>query len=164
LLVKPSLVIDDITALDLNALKAQGIRGFIFDLDNTIVAPHAIVPEARITAWLTILQAEGFRCIVLSNNKKHDYCRQAETALGIPVIAAAAKPRRAAFRKALELLDLQATEVAMVGDRPLTDIWVGQRMGSYTILVDPLIKKSEKVYIQWLRRLERLFLKATDGR
>jgi predicted HAD superfamily phosphohydrolase YqeG len=46
----------------------------------------------------------------------------------------------------------------MVGDRPLTDIWVGQRMGAYTILVDPLIKHSEKVYIKVLRRMERLFV------
>jgi predicted HAD superfamily phosphohydrolase YqeG len=46
----------------------------------------------------------------------------------------------------------------MVGDRPLTDIWVGQRMGAYTILVDPLIKHSEKVYIKVLRRMERMFV------
>lgn len=158
MLVKPSLIIDDITALDLPALKAQGIRGFIFDLDNTIVAPRAGAPESRIAAWLAILQAEGFRCVVLSNNKKRDYCRQVEEVLGIPIIPEAAKPRRAAFRRALELLGMTPSEVAMVGDRPLTDIWVGQRMGSYTILVDPLIKHSEKVYIKWLRRLERLFV------
>jgi uncharacterized protein len=159
LLVKPSLVISDITSIDLAALKALGIKGFVFDLDNTIVAPRAVIPEARIMSWLTILQAEGFRCVVLSNNKKVDYCSQSEKALGIPVIAKAAKPRRAAFRKALEMIGLQANEVAMVGDRPLTDIWVGQRMGAYTILVDPLIMTSEKTYIKWLRSLERMFLK-----
>jgi hypothetical protein len=78
--------------------------------------------------------------------------------LNIPVISHAAKPRRAKFREALQILGLQAAEVAMVGDRPLTDIWVGQRMGAYTILVDPLIKHSEKVYIKVLRRMERLFV------
>ncbi len=159
MLVKPSLIIDDITALDLAALKAQGIRGFIFDLDNTIVAPHAGIPEARISAWLAILQAEGFKCVVLSNNKKLDYCKQAAEVLGIPVIPEAAKPRRAAFRKALEMINLTAKEVAMVGDRPLTDIWVGQRMGAFTILVDPLIKHSEKIYVKWLRGLERMFVR-----
>lgn len=160
MLVKPSLIIDDITTMDLAAIKAQGIRGFIFDLDNTIMAPRAGCLDERISAWLTILQAEGFQCLVLSNNKKLDYCKKAEEVLGIPVIAHAAKPRRAAFRKALGMLNLSAKEVAMVGDRPLTDIWVGQRMGSYTILVDPLIKTSERVYIQWLRKMERLFVKS----
>lgn len=159
MLVKPSLIIDDITRIDLAALKSAGVRGFIFDLDNTIMAPHTGVLEDRIETWLAILQAEGFKLLVLSNNKKADYCQLAEKVLNIPVISHAAKPRRAKFRQALDMLGLAATEVAMVGDRPLTDIWVGQRMGSYTILVDPLIKHSEKVYIKFLRGLERLFVK-----
>lgn len=158
MLVKPSLIIDDITRIDLAALKSAGIRGFIFDLDNTIMAPHTGALEDRIAAWLTILQADGFKCLVLSNNKKADYCQLAEKVLNIPVISHAAKPRRAKFRQALEMMGLLANEVAMVGDRPLTDIWVGQRMGAYTILVDPLIKHSEKVYIKVLRRMERMFV------
>jgi HAD superfamily phosphatase (TIGR01668 family) len=158
LLVKPSLIVADITTIDLAALKAAGVKGFIFDLDNTIMAPHTGALEARIESWLAILQAEGFKCLVLSNNKKAEYCQLAEKVLNIPVISHAAKPRRAKFREALQILGLQATEVAMVGDRPLTDIWVGQRMGSYTILVDPLIKQSEKIYIKFLRRMERLFV------
>ena len=156
--LKPDLIISDITTIDLNALKAQGIQGFIFDLDNTIMAPKAGNLEERIEAWLAILQAQGFKCLVLSNNKKADYCKVAEVVLQIPVISHAAKPRRSAFRKALEILGLTAREVAMVGDRPLTDIWVGKRMGSYTILVDPLIKHSERVYIKVLRRMERMFV------
>ena len=159
MLVKPSLVVADITTLDLEVLRKRGIKGIIFDLDNTIVAPKAIVPEERISAWLAMLQQEGFRLIVLSNNKKYDYCQQSEKALGIPVIACAAKPRRKAFRKALDMIGLTATEVAMIGDRPLTDIWVGQRMGAFTILVDPLMKEHEHKYIKWLRRLEMVFLR-----
>ncbi|HEY9746297.1 MAG TPA: YqeG family HAD IIIA-type phosphatase [Oculatellaceae cyanobacterium] len=157
--LKADLIVEDITTIDLNALKAQGIRGFIFDLDNTIMAPNTGTLEAHIESWLAILQAEGFKCLVLSNNKRADYCKKAESVLGIPVISHAAKPRRSAFRKALEMLGLTAREVAMVGDRPLTDIWVGQRMGAYTILVDPLIKHSERVYIKFLRRMERLFVR-----
>jgi HAD superfamily phosphatase (TIGR01668 family) len=158
LLVKPTIIVSDITTIDLAALKARGIRGFIFDLDNTIMAPHTGTLEQRIETWLAILQAEGFQCLVLSNNKKLDYCQKAEVVLGIPVIAHAAKPRRASFRKALEMLGLTEKEVAMVGDRPLTDIWVGQRMGAVTILVDPLIKHSERIYIKVLRRMERMFV------
>lgn len=156
--VKPSLIVEDITTINLDTLREQGVRGFIFDLDNTIMAPHTGTLEARIEAWLTILQAEGFQCLVLSNNKKADYCQMAAKVLNIPVISHAAKPRRAKFREALSILGLSAPEVAMVGDRPLTDILVGQRMGAYTILVDPLIKKSEKIYIKALRRMERLFV------
>lgn len=159
MLVKPTVIVSDITSIDLDALKAAGIKGFIFDLDNTIMAPHTGALEERIGTWLTLLQAEGFQCLVLSNNKKADYCQQAACVLGIPVISHAAKPRRGKFREALAQMKLNANEVAMVGDRPLTDIWVGHRMGAYTILVDPLIKHSEGVHIKFLRRMERLFVR-----
>jgi HAD superfamily phosphatase (TIGR01668 family) len=158
LFLKPSLIVEDITTIDLNLLKAKGIRGFVFDLDNTIMAPHSGALEQRIEAWLALLKAEGFQCLVLSNNKQAEYCQMAEKVLDIPVISHAAKPRRAMFRKALELIGLPAHEVAMVGDRPLTDIWVGQRMGSFTILVDPLIKHQERKLFKVLRRMERLFV------
>ena len=156
--LKPSLIVQDITTIDLAGLKAQGIKGFIFDLDNTIMAPHSGALEQRIETWLVLLQAEGFKCLVLSNNKKAEYCQLAEKVLNIPVISHAAKPRRAMFRKALEMIGLTAREVAMVGDRPLTDIWVGQRMGAFTILVDPLIKQQERQLYKVLRGLERLFV------
>jgi HAD superfamily phosphatase (TIGR01668 family) len=159
LFLKPSLIVQDITTIDLALLKANGIRGFIFDLDNTIMAPHTGALEQRIESWLVLLQAEGFKCLVLSNNKKADYCQLAEKVLNIPVISHAAKPRRSQFRKALEMIGLSAREVAMVGDRPLTDIWVGQRMGAFTILVDPLIKHQERRLYKVLRGLERLFVK-----
>jgi hypothetical protein len=151
--------VSDITTIDLKDLKEKGVKAFIFDLDNTIMAPHTGVLEERIGTWLTLLQAEGFKLLVLSNNKKADYVKLAEEVLKIPVIGHAAKPRTGPYRKALELLDVRPEEVAMVGDRPLTDIWVGQRMGSFTILVDPLIKNSERIHIKFLRRVERLFVK-----
>ncbi len=156
--LKPNLIVEDITTIDLQMLKRQGIKAFIFDLDNTIMAPKTCALEERIGVWLALLEAEGFKCIVLSNNKKLEYCSRAETILNIPVIAHAAKPDTKAFEKALDMLGLTVREVAMVGDRPLTDIWVGQRMGAYTILVDPLIKHSERVYIKFLRKMERLFI------
>jgi predicted HAD superfamily phosphohydrolase YqeG len=59
----------------------------------------------------------------------------------------------------LGLLGVEAHQAAMIGDRPLTDIWVGQRMGMYTILVDPLTMASEHRVVKVLRRLEKLFVR-----
>ncbi len=158
MLVRPDLFVEDITTIDLDALKARGIKGFIFDLDNTIMAPKSGVLEERIAAWLQGLREAGFQLVVLSNNKRPDYVRNAEQVLQMPCIGNARKPRRGTFYQALEMMGLQAHEVAMVGDRPLTDIWVGNRIGAYTILVDPLIKHHETRLIQFLRALERLFV------
>ena len=62
-----------------------------------------------------------------------------------------------------EILMLEAHQVVVVGDRPLTDIWAGQRQGSLTILVDPLIKHQENGLFKILRRLERLFVHSGSG-
>ena len=53
----------------------------------------------------------------------------------MPTVGMAGKPSRRGFLAALEILKLPASEVAVIGDRPLTDVWGGQRAGMKTILV-----------------------------
>ena len=50
-------------------------------------------------------------------------------------------------------------DAVMVGDRPLTDIWFGKRLGCKTILVDSITAKTEKKVVRFVRKLERLCLK-----
>lgn len=159
MLVKPTHIVQDITTIDLDALWASGIRGLIFDLDNTIMAPSAGVLEEHIQDWLNQVREKGFRCIVVSNNPRMAYLKKAEAHLEMQVIGNAGKPRRKSLRQALSILSLRAEEVAIIGDRPLTDIWGGQRLGTTTILVDPLTKATEHQIVQFLRKLERLFVK-----
>lgn len=155
-IVRPSLVVNgDVTAIDLDALWQQGIRGFIFDLDNTVMAPHTGILWDSVTQWLSQLNACGFKSVILTNNKRADYCEKAGAVLNMPVIHTAAKPSQRQFRRAVALLELSVADIAVVGDRPLTDILGGQRLGAYTILVNPLTAQTEKPIIKLLRRLER---------
>ncbi|MCA9799672.1 MAG: YqeG family HAD IIIA-type phosphatase [Cyanobacteria bacterium HKST-UBA04] len=156
--LKPTWVVTGVLTIDLDAVQADGVKGFIFDLDNTIMAPNSALLENDIDAWLKKIHALGFKTIVVSNNPLSFYTKKAEEILKIPVIGNAGKPRRRMLRKALELLGLQADQVAVVGDRPLTDIWGGQRLGCKTILVDPLTKTQENRVVQVLRKIERQFI------
>ncbi|HHW74588.1 MAG TPA: HAD hydrolase-like protein, partial [Firmicutes bacterium] len=70
----------------------------------------------------------------------------------------AVKPRRRAFRKALQILDLTASETAVVGDQIFTDVLGGNRLGLYTILVTPINDK-EFIWTRMIRCLERFVLK-----
>ncbi len=158
MLVKPTLVVATLSEIDLHRLWDEGLRGFIFDLDNTIMAPHTGILEDHIGEWLKTLEEMGYKSIVVSNNPIKMYTDAAAKTLNLPVIGNAGKPRRKMLYKALELLELEAHQVAVVGDRPLTDIWGGQRLGSKTILVDPLIKEKEHQIVKFLRRLERMFV------
>jgi HAD superfamily phosphatase (TIGR01668 family) len=157
-LVKPTRIVRHVQEIDLADLWTMGIRGFIFDLDNTIMAPRSAMLDEVVTEWLKTVYTMGFRSVVVSNNPMTTYTREAEKLLNMPVIGNAGKPRRKHLRRALVLLEMEAHQVAVVGDRPLTDIWGGQRLGAATILVSPLTGHQENPVVQCLRRLERLFI------
>ena len=152
----PTWIVPDITEMDLDALHAKGIRGFVFDLDNTLMAPHTGRLEPRIAHWLAHLAERGFRSVVVTNNKRAPYIQEAARVLGLPVLGPAGKPDTRMLRQAVTDMGLEPRQVAVVGDRPLTDIWGGQRLGASTVLVDPLTKATEHALIQFLRFLERL--------
>jgi uncharacterized protein len=154
--LKPDYIFSDITQLTHEHLKAIGVKGIIFDLDNTIVPPHSAILQGYVAKWLESVKAEGVPFIIVTNNHDHDYMKQNELLLGVPVLGPAKKPSRRMIREALEWLKLPAEEVVLIGDRPLTDIWGGQRAGCKTILVDPLMRANEHGVIHLLRTLERL--------
>ncbi len=154
--LKPTRIVDHVTDIDLQELWDSGLRGFIFDLDNTIMAPHTGVLEENVADWLKKVETMGFRAIVVSNNPLKFYTQEAEKVLNIPVLGSAAKPRRKHLYRALEMLGLNPEQVAVVGDRPLTYIWGVHWLGSKTILVDPLTKHKESPIVKFLRRLERM--------
>jgi HAD superfamily phosphatase (TIGR01668 family) len=158
--LKPTYLIDgDITDIDLDRLAADGIRGLILDLDSTLVAPCSGVLTEEVQAWLKRARSM-FQMAIVSNNKRDPYLEQIRSLVDIPTIGRAAKPRRGGFRQALEILELEPQEVAVVGDRPLTDVWGGQRAGMKTVLVRPLKTMTEPGWITFFRNLERLVIKS----
>lgn len=158
-LLKPTYIIDgDITDINLDHLHDAGVRGIIFDLDSTLLAPKSNTVSKEVEAWLKKVH-ENFRVVILSNNKKDDYVKQAEKLFGMPAIARAAKPRRWGFQKSLEILKLPAEQVVVVGDRPLTDVLGGHRAGIKTVLVRALKTIEEPAWKTFFRNFERCFIK-----
>jgi len=76
--------------------------------------------------------------------------------LGIPFLHRAKKPTRTPFRKALALLQLTSEQVAVVGDQLMTDIYGGNRLGMFTILVNPIAPQDEGFGTRINRRLEKI--------
>lgn len=154
----PTYITETVCDINLEDLKNQGIEGLLFDLDNTVMAPKTGIISEDVQNWLDEAR-NHFKIAILSNNKESNYLKQAEGVLKCPVYGNAQKPRRAAALRALRDLNLEAGKTVMVGDRPLTDILVGQRLGFTTILVDPIMKKHEIAVVKFLRWLERLTVK-----
>ena len=155
--LKPTYIVDRVTDINLEELKDDNIKGLIFDLDNTLMPPNTCILPEDIAQWI-IKAKEDFQIAILSNNPDKSYVQEAGEQIGCIAFDKAGKPRRKAALLALKQLELIPSQVVMVGDRPLTDIWVGQRLGIVTILVDPIMKHKEAKIIKLLRKIERLFV------
>lgn len=148
----------DISQLDIDQLYADGIRGLIIDLDSTLMAPKSGTIDPVTQEWID--RARGrLQMVVLTNNKRESYIANASAVLGMTVIGYAAKPWRPGFKQALEALGLAPSEVAVVGDRPLTDIWGGVLSDMRTVLVRPLACIVEPSWKTFCRNLEHVFIR-----
>ncbi len=117
--------------------RQRGFKGLIADLDNTLVPAETGLATLELVRWLNQLKDDGLQVIIVSNNHRRRVAKVAN-ALGIPYISRAHKPARRAFRQALEQLQLKPIETVMMGDQLLTDVYGGNRLGLYTILVKPI--------------------------
>jgi HAD superfamily phosphatase (TIGR01668 family) len=127
----------------------------IIDLDNTLVAWGAEEIPHRLKEWVGALQNNSFKLCLVSNARASRARRMGED-LGLPVVTPALKPAHRPFKRGLQCLGLSAEEVAVVGDQIFTDVLGGNRMGLFTILVDP-ISQSEFLGTRVVRRIEKLF-------
>lgn len=158
--LRPTYLIDgDVTDIDLDTLARDGIKGIIFDLDSTLLAPRSGKLTAEAATWLELARYR-FKLAVVSNNKSDEYIERVQEHLNMTVLGRAAKPSAKLFLQVLEMFQLSAEEVAVVGDRPLTDVWGGQRAGMKTVLVWPLKTMNEPSWIMFFRKLERCFIKS----
>ena len=155
--LKPTYIVERVTDINIEELRDENIKGLIFDLDNTLMPPNTCILPEDIAEWLEKVKVD-FKVAILSNNPDKCYVQEAGKKVGCIAFEKAGKPRRKAAIQALKDLELIPSQVVMVGDRPLTDILVGQRLGVITILVDPIMKQKESKVIKFLRKLERIFI------
>jgi putative phosphatase len=159
--LRPSTQVPTIYDIDLDALRARGIRGVILDLDNTIVPWGAREVGPRLPLWIAAARAAGLRLCIVSNNMGSRVTSIANR-LGLPVVTWALKPRRRAIRRALLVMGTTPDATALVGDQLFTDILGGNRLGLHTILVRPQGQR-EFVLTRLVRWLERLLGRGSRG-
>ncbi|TFE31623.1 YqeG family HAD IIIA-type phosphatase [Cohnella luojiensis] len=153
----PDQIVNTVFDIDLDELKARGVRGIITDLDNTLVSAKTPLATPQLVGWLDLVKDQGFKVVILSNNNKTRVGNFAEP-LGIPFIPAARKPAGAAFRRAINLMELTSEQAVVVGDQMLTDVLGGRRAGLHTILVTPIAPREEGWATQINRRIEKIAL------
>ncbi|MDR2183466.1 MAG: YqeG family HAD IIIA-type phosphatase [Clostridiales bacterium] len=146
----PKQAADSVHHIDYDELCRAGIRGLIFDIDNTLVTFDVPEPTEQIAGLLANLAQKGFGICLLSNNSEarvRGFCQN----LDYPHIWRANKPGRAGILRAMAHLGLEQHEVAIIGDQIFTDCFGGNRIGIHTILTTPIAKRDE-----WTVKLKRL--------
>ncbi|MEX2414865.1 MAG: YqeG family HAD IIIA-type phosphatase [Paenibacillaceae bacterium] len=150
----PELQVDTIYQINLQQLKESGVKGIITDLDNTLVGAKEPNTNPQLIEWLKLVDSLGFQLVIVSNNSKLRVAAFSD-AIQLPYIPRAQKPLNKSFHKALEMMNLHADRVVVIGDQLLTDVLGGNRMGLYTILVTPFSLKDESFFTRINRRIER---------
>lgn len=140
--------------IDFKALKTAGIKGIVFDIDNTLIPYDDRSVKAWHGALFKTLSELGLKTMMLTNNHHKDVEAFANSCQ-VPVIMAANKPLKTGYKKALKALALAPKDTLMVGDQFMTDLYGASKVGMPTILVKPIKRKNEKWYTKILRRLER---------
>lgn len=151
----PDRRVRSVLALDPKTLFGKGIRGIIFDIDNTLV-PHGAPATDEIVAFFAKLRGAGLRTCLVSNNGK-ERVEMFNERVGSPYIYKAGKPKRSCYIRAMEKMGTSEKDTLFVGDQLFTDIWGARRAGLSTVLVDPIHPK-EEIQIVLKRYLEKIVL------
>lgn len=157
----PDERMDSAYEIDYERLYEEGVRGLIFDIDNTLVCHNAPANDAS-KSLFERLNNIGFKVLLLSNNKegrvkgfKDDACPEGF------YIYKAGKPSRKGYIKAMEIMGTDISSTVFIGDQLFTDVWGAKRSGIRNILTKPINPK-EEIQIVLKRILERIVLCAYE--
>lgn len=151
----PGRYVNSTYEIDFNELYNSGIKGLIFDIDNTLVE-HGAPADSRAVELFDKLRTIGFDTCLISNNKEQRVKPFAE-AVHSKYVFKANKPSRKNYRKAMELMGTGKSNTCFVGDQLFTDVYGANRCGIMSILVKPIHPK-EEIQIVLKRKLEKIVL------
>lgn len=155
--VKADLIENDIFEIDYNKLQNDGIKLIIFDLDSTIMKSKSGIYDSRTLDLFEKIKTM-FQVCVMSNNTNEAYIKKVQQITPFEVYGTAKKPNPDFIKQYIDKYKFANKEVVIIGDRPLTDILVGNRIGINSILVDSISRHEEPKLTRFVRKLERLFL------
>ncbi|MCL1987091.1 MAG: YqeG family HAD IIIA-type phosphatase [Firmicutes bacterium] len=160
-ILKPNFYFGSIFQIPYDDLRQNGVKGLIFDIDNTLARHEDIIPPEKILNLIYNLQKTGFKIGILSNNSKKRI-ENFNKALQLPAFSGALKPFTVNLKKLMHQMNLKPTETAIIGDQMFADVWCGNRANITTVLVKPITE--QEIFIVRLKRgLERRMIKKYLG-
>src|SRR4028118_1353575 len=152
--LQPDLILGGpILSLTPDILQQYQLKGLVLDVDETLVPLKVSKASEELRQWV-----EQIRPVVsvwlVSNNLSQTRISSIAKSLNLPYMLGAGKPSRRKLKKAAKAMNLPVEQVAMGGDRLVTDASAGDRLGMFTILVEPMIDPAMTVTSYPIRDLE----------
>jgi HAD superfamily phosphatase (TIGR01668 family) len=145
-LLQPDLIMEgSILNLTKETVDKYGLKGLVLDVDETLVPITVGTVSPELVEWINEIRTYVALCLV-SNNLNEWRIGSIARDLNLPYYLGAAKPSRRKIRAALNQMNLPINQVGMVGDRLFTDILAGNRLGMFTILVEPIVYPNALVF------------------
>lgn len=113
-----------IYTINYDKLQENSIKCLLFDLDNTCVPYVDRRPTKKLKDLFDKLQEQGFKVIIFSNSPQKRLA-PFKKELKVDCCAKAGKPRKKNFIKIIDLYKYDLSEVAIIGDQLVTDIYGG---------------------------------------
>jgi len=137
-LLQPNLILGaNIFELTPQIIQVNNIKGLILDVDETLVPFKQKETSQELQQWIMQIK-QATPIWLVSNNTSNTRIGNIAKSVDLPFISFAKKPSRRRLREAAAAMNLAVEDVAMVGDRLFTDIVAGNRLGMFTILVEPM--------------------------
>ena len=149
------MYVDSAYKIDYEYMYKKGLRGIIFDVDNTLV-PHGAPATEEAVLLFKKLHEMGIDTCIISNNKEPRVAPFANL-VGSEYIFKAGKPKKTNYIKAMEIMGTDISNTYFIGDQIFTDIYGANRTGIPSILVKP-INEREEIQIVLKRKLEKIVL------
>lgn len=153
-LLQPDLVLGNtIIHLSPSILHHYQLSGLVLDVDETLVPMKNSEVSPELKEWIGKIRHHASIWLVSNNISGYRIGKIADS-LNLPYFSGAGKPSRRKLRQAIYEMNLPVSQVAMVGDRLFTDVLAGNRMGMFTILVEPMVDSAEAVRAYPIRNAE----------
>ncbi|MEA5616338.1 YqeG family HAD IIIA-type phosphatase [Cronbergia sp. UHCC 0137] len=153
-LLQPDLILEgSVLSLTPDIIQQYGLKGLVLDVDETLVPITTRTASPELEDWVAQVRTCAALWLV-SNNLSETRIGGIARSLNLPYYLGAAKPSRRKIRAALEGMNLPVHQVGMVGDRLFTDVIVGNRLGMFTILVEPIVHPEDALRSHPIRNLE----------
>ncbi len=154
---RPDFAFCDIYTITPEALFELGVKGIVFDIDNTLAPYEMERPDEKLQNYLTELKNAGIKMAFVSNNHG-PRVKIFNESLGFYYVCKAGKPSPKGVKKCIQHFGLEKNEVMAIGDQIFTDCLAAHNAGIRFAMVKP-IQPKESLFFRIKRFFERPFVR-----